>query len=116
MTRERIPEGLRERGTRLWKETTDVLDLEAHEELTLLEACRTADRLDALADALEDAPLTVTNARGDEVAQPLMVEARQQSIVLARLIAALRIPDAEDNRPQHRGVRGAYGVQMRSVS
>ena len=48
------------------------------------------DRLDALADALEDAPLTVTNARGDEVAQPLMVEARQQSIVLARLIAALR--------------------------
>ncbi len=43
MTRERIPEGLRERGTRLWKETTDVLDLEAHEELTLLEACRTAD-------------------------------------------------------------------------
>ena len=37
MTRERIPEGLRERGTRLWKETTDVLDLEAHEELTLLE-------------------------------------------------------------------------------
>ena len=95
MTRERIPEGLRERGTRLWKETTDVLDL---------------------ADALEDAPLTVTNARGDEVAQPLMVEARQQSIVLARLIAALRIPDAEDNRPQRRGVRGAYGVQMRSVS
>ena len=54
--------------------------------------------------------------RGDEVAQPLMVEARQQSIVLARLIAALRIPDAEDNRPQRRGVRGAYGVQMRSVS
>ena len=45
-----------------------------------------------------------------------MVEARQQSIVLARLIAALRIPDAEDNRPQRRGVRGAYGVQMRSVS
>ena len=23
---------------------------------------------------------------------------------------------AEDNRPQRRGVRGAYGVQMRSVS
>jgi len=45
-----------------------------------------------------------------------MVEARQQSITLARLLAALRMPSGEQGdllpRPQRRGApRGAYGVR-----
>lgn len=107
------PDGLLERGRRLWSDVTEAMELETHEELLLLEACRTADRLDRLDAEAANAPLTVTNARGDQVANPLLVEARQQGIVLARLLAALRIPDAEDNRPQRRAVRGAYGVQSR---
>ncbi|HLM07095.1 MAG TPA: hypothetical protein VK402_18085 [Blastococcus sp.] len=43
------------------------------------------------------------------------MEARQQRIALARLLAALRLPageeEAGDRRPQRRmGVRGVYGV------
>lgn len=115
MTGKRAPRGLKAAGRSLWKSIQDVYEMQQHEEQLLLEACRTADRLDALADAAEDAPLTVTNSKGDEVAQPLLVESRQQSIVYARLIAALRLPDEQDERPQHRGVRGAYGVQQRQM-
>lgn len=83
----------------------------------LIEACRVADRLDALAEAQAGAALTTTNARGDVVASPYLVEARQQQIVLARLLAALRLPDddAGEHRPQRRGApRGAY--QPRGLS
>ena len=62
-------------------------------------------------------PLTVrcwARRRGRR-AHPALVEARQQRIALARLLAALRLPageeEAGDRRPQRRmGVRGVYGV------
>ncbi|MDQ3452051.1 MAG: hypothetical protein M3493_05025 [Actinomycetota bacterium] len=40
------------------------------------------------------------------------MEARQQRIALARLLAALRLPAGEvEQRPQRRvGVRGTYGI------
>ncbi|MDP9092280.1 MAG: hypothetical protein M3N95_04890 [Actinomycetota bacterium] len=71
------------------------------------------DRLEVEASS---GPVTVTNFKGDQVAHPAMVEARQQSIVLARLLAVLRMPAGEEGgqlvRPQRRGgVRGAYGVR-----
>jgi hypothetical protein len=65
-----------------------------------------------------NAPLTVANHKGDEVANPLLSEARQQSIVLAPLLAALRMPsgDAEE-RPQRRfGVRGTYQPRRGSAN
>ncbi len=58
----------------------------------------------------------VDSAQGRR-AHPALVEARQQRIALARLLAALRLPAGEesevggDRRPQRRmGVRGVYGV------
>ncbi len=100
----------------LWESVTDKYELTVAEELLPTEAARVADRLDAIAAEAATAPLTVRNARGDQVANPLLTEARQQSIVLSRLIPSLRMPedDAEDDRghvsrPQRRGVsRGAY--------
>lgn len=82
----------------------------------LLQACRTADRLDRLEVEAAAGSVTVTNFRGDQVAHPAMVEARQQAIVLARLLAALRMPAGEEGgqliRPQRRGgARGTYGVR-----
>jgi hypothetical protein len=50
--------------------------------------------------------VTPINARGDKVAHPALTEARQQALVLSRLIASLRLPsgDVEDElkRPQRR--------------
>lgn len=109
-TRIVYPKGLKASGKRLWRSVAEGFDLETHEELVLLQACRVADRLDDLADA--DVPLTTSNARGDQVTHPVIVEARQQSLALARLLTSLRIPDAEDNRPQVRAIRGTYGVRQ----
>jgi hypothetical protein len=59
----------------------------------------------------------VQNNRGDLIVQPLLVEQRQQSLVLARLLASLRLPSGETAegdlvRPQRRGAaRGSYGIR-----
>lgn len=100
----RTPKGLKTAGRGLWKAVHEGYELGDHERLLLVEACRVADRLDRLAEEGDGAPLTVTNFKGDPVANPLLSEARQQAIVFSRLIASLRLPDDEEGvRPQRRG-------------
>lgn len=80
-------------------------------------ACRTVDHLEDAATILAGEPLTITNAKGDVIAHPLLVEQRQQAITLVRLLASLRLPTGETEagdlvRPQRRGAaRGAYGIR-----
>ncbi|MFJ3290386.1 hypothetical protein ACIPMW_34480 [Streptomyces sp. NPDC086669] len=108
-----VPDGLDESGTRLWESVADSFDLDVHEQLLLLQACRTADLLDRLSAEAARGRLTVRNAKGEEVTNPVITEHRQQSLVLARLLASLRMPSGEeDERPQRRGAaRGSYGVR-----
>lgn len=110
------PDDLGQSGRRLWDATLGDFALDVHEELLLLQACRTADRLDLLAKEAAGSPVTVVNMKGDQVAHPALVESRQQSLALARLLASLRMPSGEVGgemqRPQRRGAaRGAYGVR-----
>jgi hypothetical protein len=92
----------------------DEYDLERHEELLLIEACRTVDLLDRLA-----ATVAADGHMVDAKVHPAAVEMRQQRIALARLLAALRLPAGEDGdlqagarRPQRRvGARGVYGIR-----
>ncbi len=115
MTTPKTPSGLGSAGRRLWRSALEDYQFDVHEELLLLQACRTADRLDRLEVEASQGTVTVTNYKGDQVAHPAMVEARQQSITLARLLAALRMPAGDEGemvRPQRRGgARGAYGVR-----
>ncbi|MET8506806.1 hypothetical protein ABZV60_19440 [Streptomyces sp. NPDC004787] len=108
-----VPAGLDESGTRLWESVAGEFDLDVHEQLLLLQACRTADLLDRLSREAGRGRLTVKNAKGEEVTNPVITEHRQQSLVLARLLASLRMPSGEeDERPQRRGAaRGSYGVR-----
>jgi hypothetical protein len=112
----KTPVGLKVPGKRLWTAVLAEYDLEMHEELLLLQACRCADRLDQMATELATASLTVVNHRGDEVANPLLTESRQQAIVLSRLLASVRLPSGDEGdlsrRPQRRGAsRGSYGLR-----
>ena len=79
----------------------------------LIEACRTLDQLDEL-DALQRKLGTLT---ADGRVAPHVVEARLQRIALARILAALRLPEdlsAPVVRPQRRtGGRGIYSLKRR---
>jgi hypothetical protein len=114
-SRAKTPDGLAAPGKRLWLSVVNEFQLDTHEELLLLQACRCADRLDAMAKELRSSPLTVENHRGDQVTHPLLTESRQQSIVLTRLLASIRLPsgdEADVRRPQRRGAsRGSYGIR-----
>lgn len=116
-TKIRTPRGLGTQGKRLWADVVGSYDLDQHEVALLTAACRTVDRLEDIAGALQESPLTTTNARGDLVAHPLLVEQRQQGISLSRLVASLRLPSGETDdgeliRPQRRGAaRGSYGIR-----
>ncbi len=109
------PDGLKAAGRVLWASVMDGWEIDPWERLLLLQACRCVDRLDALADIAGEAGAVVTNTKGEMAPHPAIVEARQQSIVLTRLLASMRLPvgDEDDlSRPQRRGgARGAYAAR-----
>lgn len=112
------PKGSAVGGRRLWRSVLDSFDLEEHELALLREAVRTVDTLDGLAAIVADEGLIVSTPTGPR-AHPALVESRQLKIALARLLAALRMPDGEagdesQGRRQRRvGARGVY--KLRSV-
>ncbi len=110
------PVGTGTAGRRLWADVLKAYELEQHELLLLREAVRTVDVLDDLTARVAVDGSVIGSSQGDR-AHPALVEARQQRITLARLLAALRLPAGEeseqrsDRRLQRRvGVRGVYGV------
>ena len=94
-----MPSSLQTRGKRLWEQVTEAHSLDPVGFVLLEEACRQADRLDTLDRRIR---------RGGERGDAAMKEARQQQNVLKQLLVSLRLPDAEGERPQKRGARGAY--------
>lgn len=106
------PDSLSEAGRSLWDAVTSRFDVDAHEAALLREAARTADAIDGLEAALQETGLVV-----DGKPSPLLVELRQQRIVLTRLVASLRIPEEGLDgwsRAQRRG--GARGAYLKGVS
>ena len=114
------PEGLESAGLRLWLAVTEEYELEEHELQLLEQAARTADLVARLHSAISDGELTEVGPHGGTRVRPEVVEIRQQRIVLARLLAALRVPlgaeeESTDHNPTPRlqrrsGARGVYGV------
>ena len=97
------PKGTQASGRRLWRSVLDEFDLDEHELALLRESVRTVDQLDALAEIVAaDGPML------DGKMHPALVESRQLRLVLARLLASLRLPEGEDDeRPQRRGAARA---------
>lgn len=117
MSTQKAPEGVKAAGRRLWSSVTDDYELDEHELSLLREAVRTVDLLADLDAAVRKDGALVESPQGIK-AHPAAVEARQQRIALARLLAALRLPAGEEDdrqasaRPQRRvGARGVYGLR-----
>lgn len=105
MDRDKPPNGLQTAGQALWAELLDAFELVEHERRLLVEACRCADVLDQLAAVVASEGVMDASGR----VHPAVVEARQQRLVLTRLVASLRVPDDESGRPPRRGAaRGPY--------
>lgn len=110
------PKGTGKPGAALWRSVLADFDLEEHERALLVEAVRTVDLLAELDQAVKAEGAVVNSPQGRK-ANPAAVEARQQRIALARLLAALRLPSGDEGdkqataRPQRRvGARGVYGI------
>ena len=108
----RPPVGTRAAGRRLWLAVVAEFELAEHELVLLREAVRLTDRLDVLDRTLRRDGLTVEGSKGQPRTHPALTEARGCQLVLARVLAALRMPagDEEAARPQRRTIRGVYGV------
>jgi hypothetical protein len=108
------PEGAGPAGARLWSAVLAEFELAEHELTLLRQAVRVADLCDQLQTIMEkDGPMLTVD--GQPSTHPAVVELRQQRIMLARLIVALRVPvgDQEDEqaiRPQRRPLRGVYAL------
>jgi hypothetical protein len=97
-SRPRSPAGLGARGRRFWRDTVGDFDLSDAELAVLVEACRTLDDLDRLADVVAALGPMVTGSAGQPVVNPALTEARGQRAILHRLVSALQLPDPE-NKP-----------------
>jgi len=84
----KVPAGLNLAGIDLWIAVSADRELNAPSKVLLLNACRIADRLDAL-DAEIDGRLISQNSRGDEVINPLISEHRQQYATLAQIFSKM---------------------------
>ncbi|MDQ1636321.1 MAG: hypothetical protein QOJ32_3130 [Frankiaceae bacterium] len=88
----RPPRGSQAAGKRLWRAVLADYELDEHELALLRQAVRRADLCEALqAQVDDDGPLIAGKPH------PALVELRQQRIVLARLIVALRVPLGEQD-------------------
>jgi hypothetical protein len=110
----RAPKGSGPDGRKLWRAVLSDYELSEHELSLLTRACRVADacaNLQAIVDT--EGPLYTTRL-GETRTHPALVELRNQGLLLARLITALRVPlgdqeeGAGDGRSQRRGIRGFY--------
>ncbi len=117
MTTPKPPSGCKAEGRRLWRAVLTRFQLNEHELTLLRQAVRMADVCDDLQRIVDDeGPLAMVS--GVVRAHPAIVELRQQRIVLARLIVALRVPlgeeeaqgESESQRLQRRPIRGVYGI------
>lgn len=119
MSEPRVPRGSKAAGRRLWTSVLSAFELDEHELTLLRQAVRVADLCEELQAVVEQEGPIVATEKGPRT-HPAVVELRNQRILLARLIVALRVPlgDQEEapsrhagGRLQRRGTRGVYGIR-----
>jgi hypothetical protein len=106
------PRGTGAAGKAVWSSVVGDFALERFELQILGQAATVADRIGEL-DALVDSDGVLVDGK----AHPALIESRLQRLTLARLLAALRLPDHSGARPQHRtGFRGTHpGTLLQAV-
>lgn len=116
MSKPRRPAGLK-RSAKLWDQVTGTYQLRPDECRLLEDACREADLVDRLQRTLDGVSLTVEGSMGQTVAHPALQEIRQHRSVLQRMMAQLKLPDAQDGQGRGQGgTRGSQSDKARAVA
>lgn len=110
----KAPDELKPAGRRLWRAVLRDFELGEHEKAVLLEAARTVDLIDELQAVVTEEGVTAPSSQGIR-AHPALVEARQQRLTLAKLLASLRIP-LDDEQQTGRLPQRRSGVRPASMS
>jgi hypothetical protein len=92
-TAPRPPSSLGEQGRALWDSVIPQFELRPDELRILIDACREADLIERLHEALLNAPLVTRGSMGQEVASPFVSELRQHRATLSQLLSKIKIPD-----------------------
>ena len=114
MSQKKSPVGLGAGGRALWRDITDVHELDAVQLAQLTEACRAKDRLDRLDEVLRGDVDTWAEVYVNPAGEPVSLridsalgKANETANLMKQLLAALRLPDAQSGKkPQYRGPRG----------
>lgn len=111
----KFPSGLGASGRALWREIAgqvakDGLVLDAREAVLLTMACREADQLAVVETALDGASLMVRGSQGQEVAHPLIGEARRSRTTIAALLGKIGLEDPMAAAGPGKGARTTAGM------
>jgi hypothetical protein len=107
------PLGLIRAGKRLWDDVTASYDFDPVELVVLGRACNLAELVGRLEMEVILLP-SVLDPDPYKGVHPVIKELRAMSAVQAKLLATLRLPDADGKLPQRRaGSRGSYGARGR---
>jgi hypothetical protein len=109
------PKGLGARGRGFWREIQTTYELDPGETALLAEACRTADELQRVEQALATAPLLTAGSTGQDRAHPLLEEARRHRATLLRLLQALQLPADQTGALSRQQAASAAGRRMAAV-
>ena len=96
MSKPKKPANLAASGGKMWDLVTGSYDLRPDEARVLEDACREADLIDQLAEALAEGSLMITGSQGQKVINPLVSELRQHRSTLKSLMQALKLPEDGD--------------------
>ena len=93
------PPNLGVEGRRFWREVLSQYLLRPDEVAVLEHACRTLSLIAQLQTELDASGLMVKGSMGQDVANPLLAEIRQQRNLLRALMKQLAIPDEDGGDP-----------------
>src|SRR3954454_20623503 len=101
------PGELGEAGRGFWTSIVSKYDLDPHEVEVLHAACSTLDLIVELDGVVRAEGATLLGGENGLRLHPVVAELREQRQTFSRLVAVLRIPDADTgSRPQRRGGAG----------
>ncbi|MBP2341112.1 hypothetical protein JOF41_007366 [Saccharothrix coeruleofusca] len=110
------PANLGAKARAVWDDITGSFDLRADERRVLEDCCREIDLIERLEAELRGADLVVQGSMGQPVSSPLVTEIRQHRSTLARLFAALKLPEdagSADQAAQDRSSSARKAAQAR---